>query len=417
MPTYRMNYATAELVYQDDYNFYYWDLDPLYRLGGGEEDDSMWGGSQNDYINGSGGDDRILGFGNGGGRFFDWDWLDGGEGNDIISGGAGDDWIFGGGGDDKLYGDAGNDILVGGTGKNIINGGDGFDRVDYTYIETGITLNLEKTSFQYIAPGVMDKIVSVEQIWGTYNYDDKIIGNNDKNIIEGFGGNDTIHGKGGNDEICGGSGQDLISGGSGNDILFGDDSYFEYPLTDIDYYFIDERLYDDKLYGGDGNDFLVGGWGQDVLYGGDGNDWLIGSYYLDSTTLWEPSSNKLYGGNGNDVLISGSNNDRLEGGEGADIFLFEAPQESSGTVRIVDFNPDENDKIAFYTDVVGASLQDFYQTFFISSYLHQEGKDTYVNFWNSTPIILEDVQLDSLNPDDFISIERKHFDESLYLFA
>ncbi len=54
------------------------------------------------------------------------------------------------------------------------------------------------------------------------------------------------------------------------------------------------------IYGGDGDDLLVGGAGNDHLYGEDG-------------------FNHLIGGAGNDVLVGGDDDDTIEGGIGADI--------------------------------------------------------------------------------------------------
>ena len=56
-----------------------------------------------------------------------------------------------------------------------------------------------------------------------------------------------------------------------------------------------------------GNDFIVGGAGQDVLFGQDGNDTLCGFGDIDV----------LFGGNGDDQLFGGDGNDLLYGGPGA----------------------------------------------------------------------------------------------------
>jgi len=57
--------------------------------------------------------------------------------------------------------------------------------------------------------------------------------------------------------VFGGNGDDKISGGTGNDALFGGAG-------------------DDDIKGGRGADILVGGTGKDKIKGGDGNDLLIG---------------------------------------------------------------------------------------------------------------------------------------------
>jgi Ca2+-binding RTX toxin-like protein len=87
-------------------------------------------------------------------------------------------------------------------------------------------------------------------------------------VIDAHAGNDlvtmddrislatTINGGDGNDILGGGSGDDTITGGNGHDILFG-------------------LLGDDTLDGGDGNDLLWGGPGDDLLIGGRGKNLLF----------------------------------------------------------------------------------------------------------------------------------------------
>jgi Ca2+-binding RTX toxin-like protein len=86
--------------------------------------------------------------------------------------------------------------------------------------------------------------------------------------VFGGDGNDTILGTPGNDLLDGGAGNDSIVGGAGND----------------------------TIQGGDGNDTVVGGTGTDQLFGGAGSD----------TFVWNP-------GDGSDVV---------EGGDGTDVLQF-----------------------------------------------------------------------------------------------
>jgi Ca2+-binding RTX toxin-like protein len=65
------------------------------------------------------------------------------------------------------------------------------------------------------------------------------------------------------------------------------------------------------LYGGAGNDTLLGGNSDDTLYGGSGNDALSGS----------TSGDTLYGGSGSDTLDGGVGKDVLIGGYGADTII------------------------------------------------------------------------------------------------
>ncbi|NQU22486.1 MAG: hypothetical protein HQ567_14510 [Candidatus Nealsonbacteria bacterium] len=108
-----------------------------------------------------------------------------------------------------------------------------------------------------------------------------------------FGGNgdDTIDGGNGDDLLFGGDGGDTIDGGPGDDALFGDAG-------------------DDLLHGDDGNDSLDGGGQTDLLAGGDGLDYpeIIdnrdagdpGEYgYRDDGTDWtSPEPPEAYGHEG-----------------------------------------------------------------------------------------------------------------------
>jgi Ca2+-binding RTX toxin-like protein len=122
--------------------------------------------------------------------------------------------------------------------------------------------------------------------------------------VFGQGGNDTISldeangalpaaqlfGGAGNDTLIGGSGNDQLFGGAGNDTLEGKGG-------------------NDLLFGGDGNDTLIGGTGNDQMFGGAGNDRMI----------WNP-------GEGTDLMEGGDGIDTAEvnGGNGAETFALVA---------------------------------------------------------------------------------------------
>src|SRR5205823_2171857 len=72
-------------------------------------------------------------------------------------------------------------------------------------------------------------------------------------IADGGAGNDYLLGGTGNDLLSGGAGNDILVGGDGNDQLYGDAGF-------------------DVLYGGAGADALCGGDGFDILFGNAGND-------------------------------------------------------------------------------------------------------------------------------------------------
>ena len=104
--------------------------------------------------------------------------------------------------------------------------------------------------------------------------------------IEGGEGDDAIRGGSGDNTILGGPGRDRIYGRSGND-------------------FIDGGAGNDRIYANAGDDLVLGGEGNDVIYLGrsGGNDIGIGGDGRD----------RIYGRDGSDLIISGQtlyDNDR-----------------------------------------------------------------------------------------------------------
>jgi Tol biopolymer transport system component len=93
-----------------------------------------------------------------------------------------------------------------------------------------------------------------------------------------------------------------IYGTDGPDVLHGDFSQVVLGLGGDDTLYADDTYYyfdGDTLYGGPGNDHLIGGYARDILYGGPGDDTLEGG----------PSA---------DILIAGPGHDHIDGGGGGD---------------------------------------------------------------------------------------------------
>ncbi|MDP3843238.1 MAG: VCBS domain-containing protein, partial [Oxalobacteraceae bacterium] len=116
---------------------------------------------------------------------------------------------------------------------------------------------------------------------------------NDKDIINGFAGNDTINAGDATDQVYGGDGDDVINGGDQVDSLYGQAG------SDT----IHGDAFGDIIYGGSGGDILYGDIADDIIYGGSGSD-------------------IIYGGDGNDTIIGGYGADTLSGGGGNDTFMF-----------------------------------------------------------------------------------------------
>ncbi len=132
-----------------------------------------------------------------------------------------------------------------------------------------------------------------------------------RGTVYGGDGNDRLIGTANSDSLYGGNGNDQILGGVGDDVLSGDDGD-DVLDGQAGMDRIDGGVGTDQLFGGDGNDVIFGGEGNDEIYGGDGDDWLYGGGGTDV----------LKGENGNDYLQSGPNSNPwgsvLSGGLGDD---------------------------------------------------------------------------------------------------
>ncbi|MBI1311873.1 hypothetical protein GC176_11320 [bacterium] len=208
------------------------------------------------------------------------DTLRGSAGADSIRGGAGDDMLFGGAQADELFGDDGNDVVSGqGSSADAVSGGAGDDTIDGG-MGTDFLVEFVTGSFvlsDTTATGLgNDTLIGIERA--------RISGSAASNLIDTTAFSSDV-------SVGGGDGDDTILTGNGNDRLYGEGG-------------------DDVLSGGNGNDALFGGSGSDDLDGGAGNDMLHGN---------GGSGDRLTGGAGNDLLDGGAGNDRIVESADADI--------------------------------------------------------------------------------------------------
>ncbi len=323
-------------------------------------DNTLFGTSGNDQINGLTGNDLL------GGK----------EGNDVIDGGAGNDMIGGGAGNDNIKGGDGNDYISSaanikdayqqlgpadqwvnwgmpaGTTLVMTGGAWGVYATDQrNHWWTGMKYSLTDVQQDVIDAGAGDDWVLAS--WG----DDRVRGGDGKDQLRGMGGGDIVEGDDGDDyldgdgDVGGGSvldyapiqdhGHDFLDGGAGNDKLFGGggmDNLFGGVGNDVlngdtDGVIDDPEFMrhhgDDYLDGEDGDDQLTGAGGADVLYGGNGDDRLDGDdltvhvtapFHGDDYLDGEAGNDQLLGGGGGDVMYGGAGNDTLWGdtGLGAD---------------------------------------------------------------------------------------------------
>ncbi|CAH1208159.1 hypothetical protein PAECIP111893_02849 [Paenibacillus plantiphilus] len=382
------------------------------RLNGGGGNDTLDGGSGHDLLDGGAGNDTLAG----------------GSGNDTLYGRDGDDSLSGDEGADQLYGNNGNDLLDGGAGNDNLEGGAGNDTYlfrkgsgqDVIYEADSTSGNNDILRLVDIAPDEIkllrtgdhltismkdstDSVMireyfnsngyyRVEQIvfadgtiWdysgilaqtvyvtGTEDFNDTLIGGDEKNVMLGLGGNDSLNS---------GGGDDLLDGGTGND----------------------------SLQGGIGNDILLGGAGDDSLNGQDGADSLSGGEGAD----------RLYGGNGADLLDGGAGNDTLEGGTGNDTYLFrkgsgqdtiydgDALSGNIDTLILEDINPGEivlarDNNESLIVRVAGSDDKITLQSYFSSSGYYRIERIQFADgtVWDYSAIIGQQVHTTGTEGDD-----------------
>jgi hypothetical protein len=106
----------------------------------------------------------------------------------------------------------------------------------------------------------------------------------------------------------------VIIGGSGNDTLTIDQTNSAFTIP--------TRIFggagDDSIVGGGGKEFLSGGSGDDTIIAGSGTTIVDGGGGNDSVT-GGVGDDSIYGGKGADTLASGGGNDYFDGGKGKDV--------------------------------------------------------------------------------------------------
>jgi Ca2+-binding RTX toxin-like protein len=131
-----------------------------------------------------------------------------------------------------------------------------------------------------------DTLTNIENLSGSFLYDDNLVGNEVNNQLLGVGGNDTLFGAGGNDTLSGGAGNDSLDGGTGYDVVdYGQDT------AGISVNLQTQRAID----GMGGQDSVVG---FEEVRGTAFNDQIVGS----STNMYK------------EVFIGGLGNDTIDGG-------------------------------------------------------------------------------------------------------
>lgn len=199
--------------------------------------------------------------------------------------------------------------------------------------------------------------------------DDRMFGNQVRNIMQGEAGDDYMVGFAGDDRLIGHSGHDFMRGDSGRDQLLGHSG-------------------NDRLIGGGDHDVLVGGYDHDVLIGGSGNDVLRG----------QSGNDRMVGGAGDDRMFAGSGYDVMNGASGNDLMAF------GGGVDIAIFTGRwGDDRIANFT--LGEDLLDFSRIGGLNTFaqltITDAGRHAIISFRGES-VTLFNVNHNAIDADDVI---------------
>lgn len=217
-------------------------------------------------------------------------------GHDMLDGGMGNDWIEGG---------QGSDMLLGGGGTDTIYGGDGNDFISAAGYWRGQMRQTPQDKWEMPADGrAMLSPSKTGMLWGVYVDKSNIATWSNVGILKE---NEGI----GMDRLYGGAGNDRILGSNLADFIHGDD----------------ERTVNGKTVYDTGDDYISGLGGDDLIYGGSGDDIIFGDSIeinndkklFDSMTAEEYGNDMIFGGEGKDTLIGGGGSDYIDGGSGKNI--------------------------------------------------------------------------------------------------
>ena len=287
-------------------------------LAGTDGGDRLLAHDEGMTLGGLGGDDVLIG---GAGA----DELQGGAGDDYLDGGAGDDMLIGGMGlDTHAFGrGGGHDTIVkqrfvsgyphylpildpvadtlrfkAGIGAGDVRVARRDNDLVLTIADSGDSVTLRDGTRSLDGAVPVDRVAFADGTQWDYAalLARSLIGGEGDDVLSGFSGDDRIEGHGGNDVLHGGAGEDILDGGTGADSLNGGAG-------------------EDILDGGDGEDTLSGGANDDtyVFLKGDGRDLLLEEINGGRDRL-------LLGGHapGDDRAFGGEDDDSINGGAGDD---------------------------------------------------------------------------------------------------
>lgn len=332
---------------------------------GGLGDDTYFADEQGDVVDetGGGGSDTVV-------SAIDYTLGGGLENLTLVgqalngTGNAANNALIGNALNNLLRGGDGDDLLIGGLGSNQLDGGAGRDMASYEIATAGVVVSLAVSGAQDTGGSGTDTLVSIEDLRGSA-FSDRLTGDLGANRLEGGGGNDVL---------LGGAGADLLVGGAGNDAYEVDDR------NDIVWENAGEGIADN-----------VYAYADFVLPSNVEN--LLMNYGVQRFGSGNAGDNIIFGNAQGNVIEGGAGYDTLTGGEGSDLFIVNA---RFGVDVITDFRAGAGteDAILFSRELFASFDQ-------VIANARQVGADTWIGDGNGNTVVLSNIQLTSLHPDDF----------------
>ena len=184
--------------------------------------------------------------------------------------------------------------------------------------ERGATVSLHQNSVGILGDSFRLQVFDFENVIGT-SRNDRIVGDDQANILIGGEGDDILRGRAGNDILIGGPGADELHGGAGDDWLFFDAE-------------------DTVVLGGGGRDVAVA-LGSDAV----------------TLDLTEQSIEIAIGASGDDTFLNARRNHMVAGGDGDDYVSILLG--TSGRTPTVLWGGEGADTFDFRTDLLGDSTR------------------------------------------------------------
>ena len=237
---------------------------------------------------------------------------------------------------DTIFANKGDDVVFGDTAQFSVDGAT-VSLAEYVKAQLGFNPSTADV-IDYVRehPEEIGSALVPNANEGKPDMPDALIGGEGNDVMYGQGGNDLLIGDGSNtsgaDDTLHRLAQELgtLTGGShgvtpaslSDAILnLGHDSAKLHELADWSEKHLENSSDgDDWLFGGEGNDVLFGLGGNDHLYGGSGDDILFGGSgddYLDGGA----GHDRLFGGSGNDIIKYDSTDFLVDGGDGIDFLI------------------------------------------------------------------------------------------------